>query len=173
MLKVGDRLPAGKLQEYSEVEGEGCSIGPNDVDIEKAVAGKTVAIFALPGAFTPTCSAKHVPGFVQKADALKQAGVDEIWCVSVNDAFVMGAWARDQESAGKVRMMADGSGDFARATGLTLDLTARGMGVRSQRYSMLVKDGIVQTLNVEAPSKFEVSDADTMLRQASAPAGTP
>lgn len=171
MLKVGDRLPASKLQEYSEVEGEGCSIGPNDVQVEEAAAGKTIAIFALPGAFTPTCSAKHVPGFVQKAEALRQAGVDEIWCVSVNDAFVMGAWARDQKTAGKVRMMGDGSGDFTRAAGLTLDLTARGMGVRSQRYSMLVKDGVVQTLNIEAPGKFEVSDADTLLRQASASAG--
>ena len=166
MLKVGDKLPAGKLQEFVEVEGNGCSIGPNSFDIDKATAGKTIAIFALPGAYTPTCSAKHVPGYVAHADELKAAGVDEIWCVSVNDAFVMGAWGRDQKTAGKVRMMADGSADFAKATGLTLDLTARGMGLRSNRYSMLVKDGVVKSLNVEAPGKFEVSDADTLLRQA-------
>jgi peroxiredoxin len=165
MIKVGDRLPSGTLYEFVEVEGNGCSIGPNAFDIEKATAGKKIAIFALPGAFTPTCSAKHVPGFVEKSDELKAAGVDEIWCLSVNDAFVMGAWGRDQKTAGKVRMMADGSGDFARATGLTLDLTARGMGVRSNRYSMLVEDGVVKTLNVEGPGKFEVSDAATMLSQ--------
>jgi glutaredoxin/glutathione-dependent peroxiredoxin len=166
MLKVGDKLPDGNLQEFIEVEGNGCSLGPNTFDVAKLTAGKKIAVFALPGAYTPTCSAKHVPGYVEKASALKAAGVDEIWCVSVNDAFVMGAWGRDQHTAGKVRMMADGSADFAKATGLTLDLTARGMGLRSNRYSMLVVDGVVKTLNVEAPGKFEVSDADTMLRQA-------
>lgn len=166
MIKVGDKLPTTTLQEYSEVEGNGCSIGPNPVDVAKASAGKTIALFALPGAFTPTCSAKHVPGFVEKAEEFKKAGVDEIWCVSVNDAFVMGAWARDQKTDGKVRMLADGSGDFAKATGLTLDLTARGMGLRSNRYSMLVKDGKVASLNVEAPGKFEVSNAETLLAQA-------
>jgi len=166
MLKVGDKLPAGSLSEFVEVEGNGCSIGPNSFDLAKATAGKKIAVFALPGAYTPTCSAKHVPGYVENADALKAAGVDEIWCVSVNDAFVMGAWGRDQHTAGKVRMMADGSADFAKATGLTLDLTARGMGLRSNRYSMLVVDGVVKTLNVEGPGKFEVSDAATMLKQA-------
>ena len=171
MIQVGDRLPAGNLQEFIEVEGNGCSLGPNSFDIAKASVGKTIAIFGLPGAFTPTCSAKHVPGYVENADALKAAGVDEIWCVSVNDPFVMGAWGRDQKTAGKVRMMADGSADFARATGLTLDLTARGMGVRSQRYSMLVKDGVVKSLNIEGPGKFEVSDADTLLKQAQAAKG--
>ncbi|WP_295522997.1 peroxiredoxin [uncultured Pseudacidovorax sp.] len=166
MIKVGDTIPAVTLYEYSEVEGEGCSIGPNPVDVAKASAGKTIALFALPGAFTPTCSAKHVPGYVEGAAAFKDAGVDEIWCLSVNDAFVMGAWARDQKTNGKVRMLADGSADFAKATGLTLDLTARGMGVRSNRYSMLVKDGKVAALNVEGPGKFEVSDAGTLLAQA-------
>jgi peroxiredoxin len=166
MINVGDSLPAATLMEYSEVEGNGCSIGPNPVDVAKATAGKTIAIFALPGAFTPTCSAKHVPGYVEKAAELKGAGVDEIWCVSVNDAFVMGAWARDQKTDGKVRMLADGSADFTKALGLTLDLTARGMGLRSNRYSMLVKDGKVSSLNVEGPGKFEVSDAGTMLAQA-------
>lgn len=166
MIKVGDALPAVTLMEYLEVEGNGCSIGPNPVDVAKACAGKTIAIFALPGAFTPTCSAKHVPGYVEKAAELKAAGVDEIWCISVNDAFVMGAWARDQKTDGKVRMLADGSAEFSKAVGLTLDLTARGMGLRSNRYSMLVKNGKVATLNVEAPAKFEVSDAATMLAQA-------
>ena len=166
MLNVGDKLPDGKLQEFIEVEGNGCSIGPNTFELSKLTAGKTIAVFGLPGAYTPTCSAKHVPGYVEKADALKAAGVDEIWCVSVNDAFVMGAWGRDQHTAGKVRMMADGSADFAKATGLTLDLNARGMGLRSNRYSMLVVDGVVKALNVEGPGKFEVSDAETLLRQA-------
>ena len=168
MLKVGDKLPAGSLSEFIEVEGDGCSLGPNTFDIEKLAAGKTIAVFALPGAYTPTCSGKHVPGYVEKAAALKAAGVDEIWCISVNDAFVMGAWGRDQKVAGKVRMMADGSATFTKATGLTLDLTDRGMGLRSNRYSMLVVDGVVKSLNVEAPGKFEVSDADTMLKQAKA-----
>ncbi|MFM6985759.1 MAG: peroxiredoxin [Hydrogenophaga sp.] len=166
MIQVGDRIPAVTLMEYIEVEGNGCSVGPNPVDTAKASAGKTIALFALPGAFTPTCSARHVPGYVEQFEAFKAAGVDEIWCVSVNDAFVMGAWARDQKTGAKVRMLADGSADFARATGLTLDLTARGMGLRSNRYAMLVQDGVVKTLNVEAPGKFEVSDAGTLLAQA-------
>lgn len=168
MIQVGDTLPASTLMEYSEVEGEGCSIGPNAVDVAKALAGKTIALFALPGAFTPTCSAKHVPGYVQHFDDFKAAGVDEIWCVSVNDAFVMGAWARDQNTGTKVRMLADGSADFCKSTGLTLDLTSRGMGLRSNRYSMLVRDGKVVSLNVEGPGKFEVSDAQTLLAQAKA-----
>jgi peroxiredoxin len=168
MIKVGDKLPAGKLQEFIEVEGNGCSVAPNTFDVAALTAGKTVALFALPGAYTPTCSAKHVPGFVAHHDAFKAAGVDEIWCLSVNDAFVMGAWGRDQKTAGKVRMMADGSAEFSKAVGLTLDLTARGMGLRSNRYSMLVVDGVVKTLNVEAPGKFEVSNAETLLDQAKA-----
>ena len=166
MIKVGDRLPEATLMEFHEVEGGGCSLGPNPVDVTKASAGKTIALFALPGAFTPTCSAKHVPGYVEKFAEFKVAGVDEIWCVSVNDAFVMGAWARDQKTDGKVRMLADGDAAFAKATGLTLDLTGKGMGLRSNRYSMLVKDGKVQSLNIEAPGKFEVSDAATLLVQA-------
>ena len=162
MIKVGDRLPEATLMEFHEVEGGGCSLGPNPVDVTKASAGKTIAFFALPGAFTPTCSAKHVPGYVEKFAEFKAAGVDEIWCVSVNDAFVMGAWARDQKTDGKVRMLADGDAVFAKATGLTLDLTGKGMGLRSNRYSMLVKDGKVQSLNIEAlmlllPALREVS----------------
>ena len=168
MIKVGDTLPAVTLMEYVEVEGNGCSLGPNPVDTVQASAGKTIALFAVPGAFTPTCSAKHVPGYVEKFADLKAAGVDEIWCVSVNDAFVMGAWARDQKTDGKVRMLADGDAAFTQATGLTLDLNGKGLGLRSNRYSMLVKDGKVVSLNIEGPGKFEVSDADTLLEQAKA-----
>lgn len=166
MIKVEDRLPAVTLMEFCEVERNGCSIGPNPVDVATASAGRTIALFALPGAFTPTCSAQHVPGYVERFSELKAAGVDEIWCISVNDAFVMGAWARDQKTDGKVRMLADGDALFTKATGLTLDLTGKGMGLRSTRYSMLVKDGKVASLNIEAPGKFEVSDAATLLSQA-------
>jgi peroxiredoxin len=166
MIKVGDTLPATQLMEFNAVETEGCPIGPVALDTAAATAGKTIALFALPGAFTPTCSAKHVPGYVVNAEEFKAAGVDEIWCLSVNDAFVMGAWAKDQNTAGKVRMLGDGSAEFAKATGLTLDLTSRGMGLRSNRYSMLVKNGVVVSLNVEGPGKFEVSDAQTLLAQA-------
>lgn len=165
MIKVGDTLPAATLMEYVEVEGNGCSIGPNPVDVTKATAGKTIVLFGLPGAFTPTCSAKHVPGYVENAAAFMAAGVDEIWCVSVNDAFVMGAWAREQKTGDAVRMLADGSAAFAQATGLTLDLTSKGMGLRSNRYSMLVKNGTVARLNVEGPGQFAVSDAATLLAQ--------
>lgn len=165
-IQVGDRLPAVKLQEFNDVESEGCPIGPRDIDVASAAAGKTIALFALPGAFTPTCSAKHVPGFLSEREALASAGVDEIWCVSVNDAFVMGAWATQQGASGKIRFLGDGSGVFTDAVGLGLDLTARGMGKRSQRYSALVVDGVVRTLNIEAPAKFEVSDAATLLAQA-------
>ena len=168
MIKVGDSLPSGTLQEFIEVEGNGCTLGANTFKVEDITKGKTIAIFGLPGAFTPTCSAKHVPSYIANYEALKGKGVDEIWCIAVNDAFVMGAWGREQNSGGKVRMMADGSGDLTKKMGLELDLTARGMGVRSTRYSMLVKDGVVKTLNLEAPGKFEVSGGDTMLTQAAA-----
>ena len=164
-IKVGDTLPAGTLTEFVEVEGNGCSVGPNSFKVEDLVKGKKIAIFGLPGAFTPTCSAKHVPGYLSNYDALKGKGIDEVWCLSVNDAFVMGAWGRELKANGKVRMMADGSGAYAQALGLTLDLTARGMGVRSDRYSMLVIDGVVKALNREAPGKFEVSNAETLLGQ--------
>jgi peroxiredoxin len=152
--------------EYVEVERNGCSIGPNPVNVANATAGKTIALFALPGAFTPTCSVKHVPGYIDQIDALKAAGVDEVWCVSVNDAFVMGAWGRELKATGIVRMLADGDAEFTKSTGLTLDLTGKGLGLRSNRYSMLVKNGQVSTLNIEGPGKFEVSDASTMLSQA-------
>ena len=164
-IKVGDRLPEGELQEFIEVETAGCALGPNTFKVGDLAKGKKIAIFGLPGAYTPTCSAKHVPGYVAKFDALKAKGVAEIWCLSVNDPFVMGAWGRDQKATGKVRMMADGSAAYTRKLGLELDLIARGMGIRSQRFSMLVDDGVVKSLNIEGPGKFEVSDADTMLKQ--------
>ena len=162
-IKVGDKLPDGELREFIEVETAGCSLGPNTFNVADLAKGKKIVIFGLPGAFTPTCSAKHVPGYLQHFDALKSKGVDEVWCISVNDAFVMGAWGRDQHSTGKVRMMADGSADYTKKLGLEVDLTARGMGVRSQRYSMLVDNGVVKSVNVEAAGKFEVSGAETML----------
>jgi peroxiredoxin len=164
-ITIGERLPDATLQEYIEVEGNGCTLGPNAFHVEEIVRGKKIALFGLPGAYTPTCSAKHVPGYIELHDALKAKGVDEIWCVSVNDAFVMGAWGRELHSAGKVRMMGDGSAEFTKKLGLEFDLTARGMGVRSQRYSMLVDDGVVRQLNVEAGGKFEISDAATLLKQ--------
>jgi peroxiredoxin len=164
-IKVGDTLPDATLTEFVEVEGNGCSIGPNAFKVSDLVKGKKIAIFALPGAFTPTCSAQHVPSYVSNYDALRAKGVDEVWCISVNDAFVMGAWGRDQKSGGKVRMLADGSAEFTRKVGLELDLTARGMGVRSQRYSMLVDNGVVKALNIEAPGKYEVSGAEKLLEQ--------
>jgi len=164
-IKVGDKLPAGQLYEFIEEERPGCTIGPNAFPVEEMVKGKRIAIFGLPGAFTPTCSAKHVPSFVANADKLKAKKVDEIWCISVNDAFVMGAWGKEQGAKNKVRMMADGSAAYTKALGLEFDLTARGMGVRSQRYSMLVDDGVVKAFNLEAPGKFEVSGAETLLEQ--------
>lgn len=165
MIEVGQKLPATTLYEYHEVESEGCSIGPNAVDGAAAAAGKTVLLFALPGAFTPTCSAQHLPGYIAHRDALGAKGVDEVWCVSVNDAFVMHAWGKSAGAGAKVRMLADGSADLAKALGLTLDLTARGMGLRSQRFAMLIKDGVVTDLQVEAPGKFEVSKAEHMLNR--------
>ncbi|MEX3979726.1 peroxiredoxin [Paraburkholderia sp. EG287A] len=163
MIKQGETLPEATLFEFVEDAREGCTLGPNSFDVQKEAAGKRVVIFGLPGAFTPTCSAKHVPGYVEHYDALRAAGVDEVWCVSVNDAFVMGAWGRDQRTSGKVRMMADGSAALTRALGLEQDLSARGMGIRSQRYAMVVDDGVVKTLHVEAPGKFDVSDAASIL----------
>jgi peroxiredoxin len=163
-IKIGEHLPDGTLSEFIETATEGCALGPNAFQVADLVKGKKIVVFGLPGAFTPTCSAKHVPGYVQHADALKAKGIDEIWCISVNDAFVMGAWGRDQKATGIVRMMADGNADFTRALGLSADFTAKNMGTRSQRYSMLVEDGVVTQLNVENGG-FEVSGAETMLKQ--------
>jgi glutaredoxin/glutathione-dependent peroxiredoxin len=164
-IKVGDKLPPGTLSEYIEVETAGCSLGPNEFKVEDLTRGKKVVIFGLPGAFTPTCSAKHVPSYVQNIDRLKAKGVAEVICMSVNDAFVMGAWARDQKTGNKIRLMGDGSAAYTKALGLELDLVAKGLGTRCQRFSMLVDNGVVKVLNVEAPGKYEVSDAETMLKQ--------
>jgi peroxiredoxin len=165
-INVGEKLPVGTLYEFIEDETPGCAIGPNAFQVADLAKGKRIAIFGLPGAFTPTCSAQHVPGYVKLHEQLKGSKVDEVWCISVNDAFVMGAWGREQGAKGKVRMMGDGSAAYTKALGLDQDLTAKGMGVRSLRYSMLVVDGVVKSLNVEPPGKFEVSNAETMLAQA-------
>ena len=157
-IKVGDKIPSATLMEMKDGK-------PTPVKTDDFFAGKKVALFALPGAFTPTCSAKHVPGFVNNYDALKAKGVDEIACVSVNDAFVMGAWGKDQNAGDKVHMLADGNGDFTRAVGLEMDGTKFGMGKRSQRYSMIVDNGVVQSVNIEEPGAFDVSSAEYMMGQ--------
>ena len=164
-IKIGDHLPEGSLAEFIETATEGCALGPNTFKVSDLVKGKKIAVFAVPGAFTPTCSAKHLPGYVKLAADFKAKGVDEIWAISVNDAFVMGAWGRDQKSTGIVRMMADGNAAYSKALGLDADFSKFGMGTRSQRYSMLVEDGVVTQLNIEAPGKFEVSNAETLLGQ--------
>ncbi|MCE1244303.1 peroxiredoxin [Oryzomicrobium sp.] len=163
-IKVGDRLPAGTLNEFIAVETEGCALGPNTFKVEDLVKGKKIVVFAVPGAFTPTCSNQHLPGYLAHYDAFKAKGVDEIWCLAANDAFVMGAWGRDQQVGSKVRMMADGSAEYVGKLGLQLDLTARGMGLRAQRFAMVVEDGVVKALAVEAPGKFEVSSAEAVLK---------
>ena len=155
-IKIGDKLPDGTLYEMSEE-------GPKPVSVTELTAGKRIVIFGLPGAFTPTCSALHVPGYVAQADRITAKGIDQIVCVAVNDAFVMGAWGKEQKVGGKVRMLGDGSGLWTKALGLELDLVAKGLGMRCERFSMLVDNGVVQSLNVEAPGKFEVSDAQSML----------
>ena len=164
-IQAGQALPNITLYEFIEDETPGCSVGPNAFQVSDLVRGKTIVIFGLPGAFTPTCSAKHVPGYVTHADALKAKGVDEIWCVSVNDAFVMGAWGRELGTKGKVRMLGDGNAEFSKAIDLTLDLPGRGLGIRSNRYAMIVRDGVVQTVSVEAPGQFDVSSAEAVLAQ--------
>jgi peroxiredoxin len=163
MIQIGQKLPEATLKEFIDTETPGCALGPNEFQVADLVKGKRIVVFGLPGAFTPTCSAKHVPGYVARHDVLRAKGVDEIWCVSVNDAFVMGAWGRDQKAQGKVRMMADGGAQFTRALGLEQEIA--GMGTRSRRYAMLVEDGVVKSLDVESPGKLEVSDADSMLRR--------
>ena len=157
-IKVGDRIPSVSLN----IMG---ADGPDSIGTDDVFKGKLVALFGLPGAFTPTCSAKHLPGFVAAADALKAKGVDSIVCLSVNDAFVMAAWGRDQNVGGKVDLVADGSANFSKATGLDIDLTAKGMGVRCQRFSMVVDDGVVKNLNIDEPGKFEITSAEFMLEQ--------
>jgi peroxiredoxin len=157
-IKVGDKIPSATFMEMKDGK-------PTPVTTDELFSGKKVVFFALPGAFTPTCSAKHVPGFVTHADEIKAKGVDTIACMSVNDAFVMGAWAKDQKADGKVEMLADGNGDFTRAIGLEMDGTKFGMGKRSQRFSMLVDNGVVKHLNVEDPGAFGVSSAEHILKQ--------
>ena len=155
-VKVGDSIPSMKLM-------MGTAEGPKEVSTDDLFKGKKVVMFAVPGAFTPTCSAKHLPGFVQNIDAIKAKGVDNIICVAVNDAFVMGAWGKEQGTGDKVTMLADGSAFFAKALGLEMDITGRGMGVRSQRYALVADDGKVTYLGVEAPGGFEASKAETIL----------
>ncbi|MGF1550858.1 MAG: peroxiredoxin [Sphingomonadaceae bacterium] len=157
-ISVGDELPRTTLMKATEE-------GPEPVDSEEFFSGRKVALFAVPGAFTPTCSAKHLPGFVDKAEEIKGKGVDEIACIAVNDAFVMDAWAKEGGAGGKVTMLADGNGDFTRALGLDMDAKRFGMGERSQRYSMIVEDGVVKELNVEEPGDFSVSSAEHLLAQ--------
>jgi glutaredoxin/glutathione-dependent peroxiredoxin len=155
-IKVGDTIPSMKLMVAT-------TDGPKEISTDEIFKGKKVVLFAVPGAFTPTCSAKHLPGFVQNAAALKEKGVDTVACIAVNDAFVMGAWGKDQGTDDKVLMLADGAAAFAKALGLELDLNARGMGWRSQRYALVAEDGKVTHLGVEAPGGFEVSKAEAIL----------
>src|SRR5215475_1777804 len=157
MIKVGDKIPSATLMEMQDGK-------PAPVSTDSFFGGKKVALFALPGAFTPTCSAKHVPGFVNNYDALKAKGVDAIACISVNDAFVMGAWGKDQNAGDKVMMLGDGGAEFTNAMGLSMDLTKNGMGVRSQRYAMIVDNGVIKDLFVEKPGAFEVSAAENVLK---------
>ena len=157
-IKVGDKIPEGVLTAPS-------ADGPKPMTTDEIFKGKKVALFAVPGAFTPTCSAKHMPGFVQHADDIQAKGVDTIACVSVNDVFVMKAWGEDQKVGDKILMLADGSGTFTKALGLEMDANRFGMGTRSQRYSMIVDDGVVKELNVEQGGEFKVSSADYMLEQ--------
>jgi peroxiredoxin (alkyl hydroperoxide reductase subunit C) len=156
MIKVGDAIPNVTVTAST-------ADGPEAMETDAIFKGKKVVLFAVPGAFTPTCSARHLPGFVEHAEAIKAKGVDTIACIAVNDAFVMGAWAKDQETADKILMLADGSGDFAKAMGLELDLVARGLGIRSQRYALIAEDGIVTFLGVEEGAAFEASKAETVL----------
>ena len=165
MIKAGETIPNGTLSEFIAVATEGCALGPNNFQVADLVKGKKIVIFGLPGAFTPTCSAQHVPGYLRHYADFKAKGVDEIWCVSVNDAFVMGAWAKDQHSEGKIRMFGDGSAAWTRALGLELDLTAKNFGMRMQRCALIVDNGTVKAVNVEAPGKFEVSNAEAVLAQ--------
>ncbi|CAN5925534.1 peroxiredoxin [soil metagenome] len=163
-IKIGERLPDATLGESTSF-GEFCPVAPENVSVAAATKGKRVVIFGVPGAFTPTCSAQHVPGFLANHDAIKAKNVDEIWCIATNDGFVMAAWGQAEKAIGKIRFLGDGSAELTKKLGLELDLTARGMGVRSQRFSMLVDDGVVKQLNVETGPKFEVSNAETILKQ--------
>ena len=164
MITIGEKFPAATLMETTEF-GEACPLSPKPVNTVEAAKGKRIVLFGLPGAYTPTCSAKHVPGYLENLDELKARGIDEIWCVSVNDAYVMAAWGREQKAIGKIRMLGDGSAELATKLGLEADLTKSGMGMRSRRFSLLIEDGVVKQVNVEQSGKFEVSNAETMLAQ--------
>jgi peroxiredoxin len=164
MIQIGDRIPDATLFESTEF-GDACPVSPQPVSVAEASKGKRIVIFGLPGAYTPTCSSKHVPGYLQRYDDLKAKKVDEVWCVSVNDGYVMAAWGREQKALGKIRMFGDGAGEFTRKLGLERDLSSTGMGMRCHRFSLLVDDGVVKQVNVEAPGKFEVSNVETMLKQ--------
>jgi glutaredoxin/glutathione-dependent peroxiredoxin len=163
MIQLHDRLPDATLYEFIETPREGCSLGPHAYQVLDLVKGKKIVLFAVPGAFTPTCSAQHLPGFIAQAAVFKAKGIDEIWCLAVNDAFVMGAWGRQHEADGAVRLFSDGGAELTQKMGLTFDLTAKGFGIRSQRYAMIIDDGVVMHLAVEAPGKFEVSSAEAVL----------
>jgi peroxiredoxin len=163
MTKIGDRVPDATLYESTEF-GEACPVSPGKVSVAEAVKGRRIVVFGLPGAYTPTCSAKHVPGYLARYDALKAKKVDEIWCVSVNDGYVMAEWGRAQHALGKIRFLGDGSAEWTKKLGLENDSTAWGMGMRMKRFSMFLDDGVVKQLNVEE-SGLKVSDAETMLQQ--------
>jgi peroxiredoxin len=165
MIKVGDKLPEATLNQLTVEYTQGCPTGPEAYKVSDLTKGKRVVIFAVPGAFTRTCSGKHLPGYVELSDKIKAKKVDEIWCLSVNDAMVMAAWGKDHKVGNKVRMMGDGSAAFTRALGVETDLTERGFGVRSQRYSMLVDNGVVKAFNLEKPGQFEVSSAEKIIEQ--------
>jgi peroxiredoxin len=162
--KIGDRVPDATLYESTEF-GDACPVSPSTISVAEAVAKKRIVVFGLPGAYTPTCSSKHVPGYLEQLDALRAKGVDEVWCVSVNDGYVMAAWGKEQGALGKIRMLGDGSAEWTKKLGLDVDLGKAGMGVRMNRFSMLAVDGEIKQFNVEGPGKFEVSDAGTMLKQ--------
>jgi peroxiredoxin len=164
MIKIGDRIPDATLTESTEF-GDACPVAPAKVSVAEATKGKKIVLFGLPGAYTPTCSAQHVPGYLKHLPELVAKKVDEVWCVSLNDGFVMAAWGRDQGAIGKIRMLGDGNGELAKKLGLDVDLSIAGLGLRMQRFSMLLEDGVVKQLNVESGPKFEVSDAETMLKQ--------
>ena len=161
-IQIGDRIPDATLFESTEF-GEACPLPPAKISVADATKGKRIVIFGLPGAFTPTCSGKHLPGYIEQLSQLKGKGIDEVWCVAVNDGYTMAAWGRDQKSIGKLRMLGDGGAELTKKLGLEVDIP--GMGVRLRRCSLLVDDGVVKQVNVEAPGKLEVSDAGTMLKQ--------
>jgi glutaredoxin/glutathione-dependent peroxiredoxin len=157
-IKVGDRMPAGKFKMMSDS-------GPQDLTASQLFDGKRVLLFSVPGAFTPTCNAKHLPGYVARADELRSKGIDTIACMAVNDVFVMGAWGKSANAGDKVLMLADGNGDYVKSLGLEMDATGHGMGMRGKRFALVVKDGVIEQLNVEAPGEFKVSTAEMLVCQ--------